>query len=148
MASALYTSKLMLFPGTITLTIGPPQCAATTSARSCYLPTTEDKYGQVQSAPISKGASTQPKKTYQGGFKYTHVYGHMDHHLSWLQLSLTQQLNCVCNTLEKMSSNKHHYERLPQQSDSDSPRKDVALIVWGNKIMGNISSSVCFMQVN
>ncbi len=29
------------------------------------------------------------KQTYQGGFKYTHVYGHMDHHLSWLQLSLT-----------------------------------------------------------
>jgi hypothetical protein len=41
------------------------------------------------------------KQTYQGGFKYTHMYGHMDQHLSWLQLSLTQKLNCVCNTLAK-----------------------------------------------
>jgi hypothetical protein len=41
------------------------------------------------------------KQTYQGRFKYVHVYGHMDQHLSWTQLSLTQQLNCICNTLAK-----------------------------------------------
>jgi hypothetical protein len=43
-------------------TIAPPQCAATTSARSSYLPTIEDKYGQAQSALISEGASMQPNK--------------------------------------------------------------------------------------
>ena len=41
------------------------------------------------------------KQTYNGGFTYIHVYGHMDQHLSWLQLNLPQQLNCACNTLAK-----------------------------------------------
>ncbi len=41
------------------------------------------------------------KQTYQGGFKYVHVYGHMDQHLSWSHLSITQRLNCICNTLAK-----------------------------------------------
>jgi hypothetical protein len=41
------------------------------------------------------------KQAYQGGFKYVHMYGHMDQHLSWAQLSLPQQLNCICNTLAK-----------------------------------------------
>ncbi len=41
------------------------------------------------------------KQIYQGGFKNVHVYGHMDQHLSWLHLSITQQLSCVCNTLVK-----------------------------------------------
>jgi hypothetical protein len=44
------------------------------------------------------------KQTYQGGFKYVHVYGHMDQHLSWMQLSLTQQLSCICNTLAKRAA--------------------------------------------
>jgi hypothetical protein len=33
------------------------------------------------------------KQTYNRGFTYIHVYGHMDQHLSWLQLNLPQQLN-------------------------------------------------------
>jgi hypothetical protein len=41
------------------------------------------------------------KQTYNGGFTYIHVYGHMDQHLSWLQLNLLQQLNCVWDTLAK-----------------------------------------------
>jgi hypothetical protein len=81
--------------------------------------------GQIQ--PSAKGADIQrsfcaTKQTYQGGFKYTHLYGHMDHHSSWLQLSLTQQLNCL-RYLSKTSSNKCHYERLPQQSDSDPSKR-------------------------
>jgi hypothetical protein len=57
--------------------------------------------GQIR--PSAKCADIQrsfcaTKQTCQGGFKYTHVYSHMDQHLSWPQLSLTQQLNCVCNT--------------------------------------------------
>ncbi len=28
------------------------------------------------------------KQAYQGRFKYVHVYGHMDQHLAWAQLSL------------------------------------------------------------
>jgi hypothetical protein len=32
-----------------------------------------------------------------------HVYGHMDKYLLWHQLSLIQQLNCICNTLAKQA---------------------------------------------
>jgi hypothetical protein len=41
------------------------------------------------------------KQTYQGGLKYIHVHGHMDQHLSWSHLSITQQLNCICDMLAK-----------------------------------------------
>ena len=41
------------------------------------------------------------KPLLRGTFRYVHVYGHMDRHLTWDQLTLNQQLNCVCNTLAK-----------------------------------------------
>jgi hypothetical protein len=41
------------------------------------------------------------KHTYSGLFTYVHIYGHMDNYLSWTQLSLMQQINCVCDTLAK-----------------------------------------------
>jgi hypothetical protein len=84
------------------------------------------------------------KQTYQGGFKYTHVYGHMDHHLSWLQLSLTQQLNCVCNTLAKQAVTNAILKGYHDSPTQILPREDVALIILGNKITGNISSSLRF----
>ena len=37
------------------------------------------------------------KPLLRGSFCYVHVYGHMDRLLTWDQLTLTQQLNCVCN---------------------------------------------------
>jgi hypothetical protein len=43
------------------------------------------------------------KHTCKGKFTYLHVYGHMDKYLLWHQLSLIQQLNCVCNTLAKQA---------------------------------------------
>jgi hypothetical protein len=41
------------------------------------------------------------KQTFIGGFYYVHIYGHMDQYLAWNNLSLMQQLNCVCDTLAK-----------------------------------------------
>ncbi len=41
------------------------------------------------------------KNRFTGCFKYHHMAGHMDRHLFWHQLSLIQQLNCVCNTTAK-----------------------------------------------
>ena len=41
------------------------------------------------------------KQTFIGGFKYVHIHGHMDQYLAWNNLSLMQQLNCICNTLAK-----------------------------------------------
>jgi hypothetical protein len=43
------------------------------------------------------------KPQLSGTFRYVHVYGHMDGMLKWEQLTLTQQLNCVCDTLAKRS---------------------------------------------
>jgi hypothetical protein len=68
----------------------------------------------------------------------------MDRRLKWEQLTLTQQLNCVCNTLVKRSVTTviyHGYHNRPTQL---LPKEDVALIIWGNKITGDISSHLRF----
>jgi hypothetical protein len=103
--------------------------------------------GQI--GPSAKCADIQrsfraTKQTYQGGFKYTQVYGHMDQHLSWLQLSLTQQLNCVCNTLAKQAVTNTIVKGYHNGLTQILPQEDIALIVWGDKITGNISSSLRF----
>ncbi len=58
------------------------------------------------------------KQTYCGGFQYVHIYGHMDQYLPWDQLSLMQQLNCVCDTLAKQALTQAiisgYHERLIQ----------------------------------
>ena len=64
-----------------------------------------------------------------GTFHYVHVYGHMDHMLKWEQLTLTQQINCVCDTLAKRSLTtaiNHGYHECPTQL---LPKEDVALVV-------------------
>jgi hypothetical protein len=81
---------------------------------------------------------------YQGGFKYVHVYGHMDQHLSWSQHSLTQQLNCVCNTLAKQAVTRAIIEGYNNGHAQLLPREDVTLIVWGDKVTGNISGQLRF----
>jgi hypothetical protein len=99
--------------------------------------------------PSAKCANIQrsfraTKQTYQRGFKYTYVHGHMDHHLSWLQLSLTQQLNCVCDTLAKQAVTNAIMKGYHNGPTQILLREDVALIVWGDKIKGDISSSLRF----
>ncbi len=68
----------------------------------------------------------------------------MDKYLPWERLSLIEQMNCVCDTLAKAALttaiNSGHYQR-PKQF---LPREDAALVVWGEKINGNISQIVRF----
>ena len=76
------------------------------------------------------------KPQLSGTFCYIHVYGQMDRMLKWEQLTLTQQLNCVCNTLAKHSVTtaiNHGYHDHPTQL---LPKEDVALVTWSNKITG------------
>lgn len=76
------------------------------------------------------------KPLLSGTFHYVHVYGHMDRMLKWEQLTLTQQINCVCDTLAKRSVSAviaNGYHDHPTQF---LPREDVALVIWGNKITG------------
>jgi hypothetical protein len=81
-----------------------------------------------------------------GTFRYVHDYGHMDRMLKWEHLALTQKLNCVCDTLAKRSVTtviNHGYHDRPTQL---LPKEDVALVIWGNKITGNISPHLRFSR--
>jgi hypothetical protein len=63
----------------------------------------------------------------------------MDQLLKGEQLTLPQQLNCVCDTLAKclVTAAIHGgYHNRPTQL---LPKEDVALVIWGNKITGDIS---------
>jgi hypothetical protein len=84
------------------------------------------------------------KQTYQDSFKYIHVYGHMDQHLPWLQLNLTQQLNCVCDSLAKQAVTKAIIDCYQEGQAQLLPREDVVLIVWGDKVTGIISGPIRF----
>ena len=82
------------------------------------------------------------KPQLHGTFRYVHVHGHMDRMLKWDQLTLTQQLNCVCDTLAK-----RFVTTAVTQGYNDRPpqfllKEDVAAIIWGNKITGNISPHI------
>jgi hypothetical protein len=81
---------------------------------------------------------------YPGGFKYIHVNGHMGQHLLWMQLSLTQQLNCVCDTLAKQAVSSTIIEGYNKGHTQILPREDIALLVWGDKITGDISGPLRF----
>jgi hypothetical protein len=79
-----------------------------------------------------------------GTFQYVHVYGHMDSMLKWEQLTPTQQINCICDTLTKRSVTnaiRHGYHDRPTQM---LPKEDVAQIIWLNKITGDISPHLRF----
>ena len=68
----------------------------------------------------------------------------MDQFLPWSQLSLMQQLNCICNTLAKKAlllAIISGYHDWPTQI---LPCKDVALVIWGNKVTGDISTPLRF----
>jgi hypothetical protein len=68
----------------------------------------------------------------------------MDNYLSWTQLSLMQQLNCICNTLAKRAvttATTKDYHNRPAQLPT---QEDIALIVWGIEILGDISETLQF----
>jgi hypothetical protein len=84
------------------------------------------------------------KKNFTRCFKYQHVAGYMDKYLLWHQLSLIQQLNCVCDTTTKAavhSALTTGYTSTPTQI---LPREDISIFIWGNKITSNVSQPVQF----
>jgi hypothetical protein len=85
------------------------------------------------------------KKNFTGGFNYQHMTGHMDKYLLWHQLSLIQQLNCVCDTTVKAAVHRAittGYTSIPPQT---LPQEDIfSIIIWGNKITNNVSQPVRF----
>ncbi len=62
----------------------------------------------------------------------------------WTQLNLTQQLNCVCDTLAKQAVSSVIIESYNKGHTQILPREDVALLVWGDKITSDISGLLRF----
>ncbi len=70
------------------------------------------------------------KRRFAGKFTFVHVYGHMDRYLLWHRLSLPQQL-----TMMESSCNR------PTQL---LPKENVAVVIWGNNIINDISHTIRF----
>jgi hypothetical protein len=68
----------------------------------------------------------------------------MDQHLSLTQLSQPQQPNCVCDTLTKQAVTTTIVKGYHNGPAQILPREDVALIVWGDKITGDILGPLKF----
>ena len=99
----------------------------------------QSAYTRRRIRPSAKCADIQrslkaTKHTFTGQFSYLHVYGHMDKYLLWHQLSLIQQLNCVCDTLAKQAVNLAMTQGYHDRPTQLLPKEDVAVIIWGNKL--------------
>jgi hypothetical protein len=68
----------------------------------------------------------------------------MDKYLEWEQLSLIQQLNCVCDTLAKRAITTATLQGYHSRHSQFLPKEDVALVIWGSKVTGDISSPLRF----
>ena len=71
----------------------------------------------------------------------------MDQYLKWEQLMLMQQLNCVCNTLAKKSITTAIIDEYHDRQSQLLPKEDVALVIWGTKITGDIHPLCGSIQV-
>ena len=109
----------------------------------------QSAYTRKRIRPSAKCADIQrslksTKHTFKGKFTYLHVYGHMDKYLLWHQLSLIQQLNCVCDTLAKQAVKIALTQGYHDRPTQLLPKEDVAVVIWGNKITDDVSSSIRF----
>jgi hypothetical protein len=68
----------------------------------------------------------------------------MDQYLKWEQLTLIQQLNWVCDTHAKRAITTATLQGYHSRQSQLLPREDVALVIWGNKVTGDISSPLRF----
>ena len=68
----------------------------------------------------------------------------MDQYLKWEQLTLMQQLNCVCDTLAKESITTVIIHGYHDRQSQLLPKEDVALVIWGTKITGDILPPLWF----
>ena len=84
------------------------------------------------------------KQGLTGKLLYEHVYGHMDDFLLWHQLSTTQQINCVCDTLAKRAVKIALKEGWQDRGIQLLPREDIALIIKGEKVTNDISHPLRF----
>ncbi len=70
----------------------------------------------------------------------------MDKYLLWHQLSLIQQLNCVCNTTAKGAVHKAITTRYTSTPTQILPQEDISIVIWENKVANDVSQPVAFTQ--
>ena len=76
-------------------------------------------------------------------FTYEHVDSHMDRYKLWRQLTLEQQLNCICDNLAK--SAVHRSIRVGFRVESYLlPLEDIAIVVNGEKMTSNFDEEIRF----
>jgi hypothetical protein len=63
----------------------------------------------------------------------------MDKYLLWHQLSLNQQLNCVCHMLAKQSVTLAMTQGYLDRPTHLLPKEVIAVVIWGNNITNDIS---------
>ena len=68
----------------------------------------------------------------------------MDTYLLWHQLSLVQQLNCVCDTTAKGTVQRAIATGWLSTPTQILPREDIAIVIWGNKITSDVSHPIRF----
>ena len=68
----------------------------------------------------------------------------MDTYLLWHQLSLVQQLTCVCNTTAKGADQRAIATGYISTWTKILPQEDIAIVIWGNKITSDVSHPVRF----
>ena len=73
------------------------------------------------------------KQHLKATFKYKHVNSHMDKHFLWHQLSLPQQLNCICDFYAKSSINRAMAINASRRDVYLLPREGAALVIDGIK---------------
>ncbi len=103
----------------------------------------QSAYTRCRIRPSAKCADIQQslkatKHTFKGKFT------HMDKYLLWHQLSLIQQLNCVCTTLAKQAVTLAMTQGYHDRPTHLLPKEDVAVVIWGNKITNDISYPIRF----
>ena len=119
----------------------------TTRRPLTYHLTIDGESAQAQNALLSDKASNQStKQTFRRGFSSTctSTDGHMDQYLPWDQLILMQQLNCVCDTLAKWALMQAIISGYHDRQSQLLPWEDVALVIWGEKMTGDISRPLRF----
>ena len=75
---------------------------------------------------------------------YDHVKGHMDRYLLWHQLTLEQQLNCVCDGLAKTAVARCIRLGFQHRQAQLLPHEDAAVIVGGKKATSDFAKPIRF----
>lgn len=75
-------------------------------------------------------------------FHYEHVDSHMDRFLLWRQLTLEQQLNCICDNLAKSAVARSIHFGQEQRGRQLLPREDTAVFIDGKKATSDFAKPI------